>query len=315
MSRPVTVAVRTTMNGLTDRVRKGVEAAGLSDQVVVIEDRDTEREQEAEILLGGPPDFGPLLETSFKKVKWFQSTWAGVDKMQSVNRRDFILTRAKGIFGQLMAEYVLGYILKIERFLDHSTACQKQHLWEATSHYRTCRQLSSLTLGIIGYGSIGESVGRSAQSFGMNIIGLTNSERPDPITTTSLRHLLENSDYILNLLPETDKTVGFLTADNLNEFCTKKPVFINCGRGGVITESDIIKSLDDGVLSYAVLDVFVTEPLPKTSPLWTHPSVTITPHIAALTTADDVTQLFISNLQKYLKGEPLQCIVDRDVGY
>eukprot|EP01060_Flectonema_neradi_P008609 TRINITY_DN16145_c0_g1_i1.p1 TRINITY_DN16145_c0_g1~~TRINITY_DN16145_c0_g1_i1.p1 ORF type:complete len:316 (+),score=56.80 TRINITY_DN16145_c0_g1_i1:310-1257(+) len=315
MNRPVTVVIRSTLNGLVERVRSSVEAEGLSDKVTVVEEVGPDCSTDAEILLGGPPQFGPILDNNYTNAKWFQSTYAGVDKMQAVKRRDFILTRAKGVFGQLMAEYTLGYILNIERYISHSANCQRQHRWEETAHYRTCRSLSTLTLGIIGYGSIGEVVGKSAKGLNMKVIGLTRRHRDDPDTTTSLSYLLANSDYILNLLPETSNTIGYLTHDILQQSCKKKPVFINCGRGTVISESDILQSLDEGVLSHAVLDVFPVEPLPESSPLWSHPSVTLTPHIAALTTVDDVTQLFITNLQRYLKGEELECVVDRDAGY
>eukprot|EP01061_Rhynchopus_euleeides_P030754 TRINITY_DN51007_c0_g1_i1.p2 TRINITY_DN51007_c0_g1~~TRINITY_DN51007_c0_g1_i1.p2 ORF type:complete len:131 (+),score=50.45 TRINITY_DN51007_c0_g1_i1:2-394(+) len=122
-------------------------------------------------------------------------------------------------------------------------------------------------------------------------------------------------DYIVNLLPQTPSTASSLTREVLEAGRTRSPVFINCGRGSVVTPEVLLAALDDGLLSHAVLDVFVKEPLPEDSPLWQHAKVTVTPHIAALTTAPDIAALFADSLGLYLQGKPPQHIVDWDAGY
>jgi len=138
------------------------------------------------------------------------------------------------------------------------------------------------------------------------------------VLTSSLSAVLRNSDSIVNLLPSTETTRGLLDRkmsggrDAGESFsplaiCAKrKPLFINVGRGDLVSPETILTALKNEWITAAILDVFATEPLPATSPLWSHPQIIITPHVAAESTANDVVGVFLHNLERYLFGNGRQ---------
>ena len=138
--------------------------------------------------------------------------------------------------------------------------------------------------------------------------------------STNLQWVLQQADHIVSVLPSTKATRGLLGTDQFRWCSTenggKCPVFLNVGRGDVVTSSAaILQALDDDCLSAAILDVVEQEPLPSDSPLWTHPRVTISPHVSGLTRATDVPDLVAENYRRYLAKEPLQHVVDWDKEY
>ena len=139
---------------------------------------------------------------------------------------------------------------------------------------------------------------------------------------------MRRSDYVVNTLPSTSATRGLLDSGILARACGGNvasmeslvpprgpPVLINVGRGDIVSESTLIDALSRGYLSHAVLDVFAVEPLPPSSTLWDHDKVTITPHVAAVSYAHDVAAVFITNLELWARGQPLQHVVNRQIGY
>ena len=142
------------------------------------------------------------------------------------------------------------------------------------------------------------------------------------VETADLDDFLKQCDYIVNILPHTPSTIGLLGGGRLQQ-CradpqrAAPPVLINVGRGSIISERDILEALDKEHISQAVLDVFVEEPLPPSSALWAHPRVIVTPHVAAVSTPEDVAEAFCANLELYLTkgGEALQGTVDFERGY
>ncbi|KFM65721.1 Glyoxylate/hydroxypyruvate reductase A, partial [Stegodyphus mimosarum] len=132
--------------------------------------------------------------------------------------------------------------------------------------------------------------------------------------TTNLNKVLEEVDYLCNVLPSTDETRGLLDDDVLKN-CKKKPVFINIGRGDIISESNIIKALKEEWISKAILDVFETEPLPPSSPLWQTPEVYITPHVGAIPRIDGIAKFIAQNYVRYVNGEPLMNHIEWNKGY
>ena len=143
------------------------------------------------------------------------------------------------------------------------------------------------------------------------------------VETADLDDFLKQCDYIVNILPHTSSTIGLLGGGRLQQCradpqrAAPPPVLINVGRGSIISERDILEALDKEHISQAVLDVFVEEPLPPSSALWAHPRVIVTPHVAAVSTPEDVAEAFCQNLELYLtKGvEALQGTVDFERGY
>jgi len=161
---------------------------------------------------------------------------------------------------------------------------------------------------LLGCGDIGSKIAEAGKGLGMRVVvfrkTLQRTNLSVDLVTPSIELLLETSDYIVNILPSTPQTRGLLSGDVLRKCATRdasrRPaVFINVGRGDVVDEVSLVKALDAEWLSSAVLDVFEVEPLPSTSALWHHPKVLMTPHISAVSYADDVAELYARNLLIY----------------
>lgn len=270
---------------------------------------------DAEVVVADPVLVAHLLDQA-TRLKWLQSTYAGVDTLfTSCSRRDYVLTRMKGVFGPLMAEYTLGHILSRERHLPELYRYQQDRKWKPARY----RRLSELVLGILGMGDIGQELARAAKIFGMTIWGLRTRRESLPhvdrlFTPDQLADFLSGPDYLVNVLPSTPATRGFLSGEGLKA-CRSSAVFINIGRGDVIDEDSLVRAIQEEWIAGAVLDVFPEEPLRPDSPLWALPGVTITPHVAAFGWAKDIADIIEANLTHYQSGEPLDHLVDWERGY
>eukprot|EP01062_Namystynia_karyoxenos_P074680 TRINITY_DN71626_c0_g1_i1.p1 TRINITY_DN71626_c0_g1~~TRINITY_DN71626_c0_g1_i1.p1 ORF type:complete len:391 (+),score=104.99 TRINITY_DN71626_c0_g1_i1:104-1174(+) len=283
--------------------------------------------QNAPIIFADPGPLVPHIGEA-KALQWLQSSWAGVDSLlKGSTKRDYLCTRAAGMFGYQIGEYVIAHILSRERRLPLTADLQRRRQWDQAFFLQNLpRPLSSLTLGLLGLGDIALQVACMCSALGMRCIAFrrdTSAPRPTCIAAIhpDAKGVMADSDYVVNLLPSTPATRGLLSAEM---FAAGKredaagrppPVLINAGRGDVAKEEDIVAALDSGALSAAVLDVFPVEPLPETSKLWTHDKVTITPHIAALSRPEDVAALFARNLVHWMAGEPLEYEVSWEKGY
>ncbi|MDH4019044.1 MAG: D-2-hydroxyacid dehydrogenase [Xanthomonadales bacterium] len=267
------------------------------------------------IVLGDPPMISEVL-ASAGRLEWVQSTWAGVDQLcQPDMRRDYLLTGAKEIFGPTISEYVITYLFALERRLFNMRDNQLERKWRPLT-YRPARIIK---LGIIGLGSIGRKLASTARHFGIQVVGLNRSGRScDEVEKVygadNLAGFLGSLDYVVLTLPATAQTRNFINADVL-KLMKPTAVLINVGRGNSINEADLVCALSDGVIGGAVLDVFENEPLDRESPLWQLSNVYITPHTAAVSFPEDITGIFIENYQRFLRKEPLQHVVDFELGY
>ncbi|UCH63048.1 MAG: D-2-hydroxyacid dehydrogenase [Fidelibacterota bacterium] len=270
---------------------------------------------QAEVVVADPALVAPHLHRA-ANLKWLQSTYAGVNSLfQDSSRRDYQLTRIKGVFGPLMAEYVLAHILARERHLLQLARQQQARQWKRTTY----RQLSELTLGILGVGDIGSTVARAVVALGMTVWGLRTRSESIPgikrvFAPAQLSEFLVGPDYLVNVLPSTPDTRGLLSGATLNR-CRPSAIFINIGRGDIIDEASLVRAMDKSWISGAVLDVFPDEPLPEDSPLWSISGVTITPHVAALSLPGPIAEVFLANLVRYQAGEPLLHQVLWERGY
>ncbi|XP_050413337.1 glyoxylate/hydroxypyruvate reductase A isoform X1 [Patella vulgata] len=283
--------------------------------------------KDAEILVADPPLIGELLYVNDLKLKLVNSTWAGVNVMMSkidssLGKPKFNLTRTGEGFGQIMGEYVVGHIIATERRFKETYSKQKEHEW-AQKSLKTFRPLTSVNIGILGLGIIGNEVAKMCKCMGMTVTGIKRQDSTSPSSQNvdnyrfieNLADVLPQLDYLCSILPSTPQTRNLLSGDILSHCKTKKPVFINIGRGDVIDEESLVKAIKCEWIGGAILDVFNKEPLPTTSELWDLSNVTITPHVSGPSLPEKVAECFVDNYNRYVKGEQLKYQVDWIKGY
>jgi phosphoglycerate dehydrogenase-like enzyme len=249
-------------------------------------------------------------------LRWAQSTWAGVEPLlDPALRRDYVLTNARGVFGGLMSEYVFAYILAHERRLLEKYRAQIEGRWDATPP----GTLRGKTIGLLGVGTIGAALARTAKHFQMQVKGYSRrSEDCGDVDAyfhgDSLREFAADLDYLVGVMPATARTRRIVDAAFLRAL-PPRAVFINPGRGGVVDEAALADALQNNRLAAAVLDVFQQEPLPADHVFWRTPNMLITSHTAALSVPEDIAPIFIDNYRRLRRGEPLRYHVDFEQEY
>lgn len=294
-----------------------LESSGLKDLAWHAADRvedAREAARRATIILGDPHLVAGVL-TDAPNLRWVQSTFAGVDALLPLPPGAFVLTHVKGVFGPLMSEYVFGYMLALERHLFDMRENQMQGIWRELPY----RSLNGKRLGICGTGDIGRQLAKTARHFGMEVWGYRRSIVPCPdvdriFYRDDFKAFLTGPDYVVITLPLTAATRRLFDEDAFSAM-KETAVLINVGRGPIVSERDLARAMRHRRIRGAVLDVFETEPLPETSPLWTLPGVFITPHQAAFSFAEDIIAIFMENYRRFKTGNPLKYVVDPDRGY
>ncbi|MCW8925769.1 MAG: D-2-hydroxyacid dehydrogenase [Xanthomonadales bacterium] len=270
---------------------------------------------ECNIILGDPRMVSEVLDRA-PRLEWVQSMWAGVESLCVDGlRRDYVLTGVKDVFGSQMTEYVIAYLFGLERGVFQVRKNQLQRRWQQIPY----RHSRDITVGMIGLGSIGRHIAGELRQLGLRVTGLSRTgaacdEVEAVFDHEGMEAFLSEPDYLVLSLPDTTHTKGFIDAGKLRMM---KPtaVLINVGRGNTIVERDLVEALRDGIVGGAVLDVFEKEPLDKDSPLWEMPNVFVTPHHAALSFPEDISEIFIRNYHRFVRREPLLHVVDFDEGY
>lgn len=303
-----------------NNIRKIMEIAhGSKPMVVNKRDVTDDMLQQAEIIFGWPE------EEHLRKavnLKWLQLPSAGADsymKKENYHHKDIILTNSSGVFGLPIAEHVFSMILAYNRNLPDYIDQQRQKLWKGI---RKTRDFYGSTIGVIGLGDIGTEVARRAKAWGARVLGVkrTKSQVPEYVdqlyTTEEIDLVLEQSDYIVLALPNTQKTNGIITEEKLKKM---KPhaFLINIGRGSLIDQEALIKALQEGWIGGAGLDVTSPEPLPQDNLLWELPNVILTPHVSGSSPSNEDRRvgIFLRNLSHYLDNEPMENVVSFEEGY
>jgi len=263
------------------------------------------------------------LVTRAPKLKWIQFTGAGIDRIFSAELREssIMITSAKGVHATPIAEYVLGAMLMLARKALLSLENQRQRNWQLF----VASELREKTLGVVGLGNIGREVARLATAFGMRVVATrrsavnqeSNVMGIDKVYPPSdLLDLISECDFVVLSPPITKETTKMIGEKELRAM---KPTayLINIARGGVIDQSVLVRALNENWIAGAALDVFEKEPLPQENELWLLPNVIVTSHTAGLSTMywPRLTDLFCENLKRYLNGESLISMVDREKGY
>lgn len=268
-----------------------------------------------EIVLGEPKLIRDQLP-QLSRLKWAQSIYAGVEPLvDPAQRRDYLLTNARGVFGEPMAEYVFGYILFHEKKILERIHAQRAKQWQRSES----GVLRGKTIGLLGVGSIGAHLAETARHFRMSVRGFTRkSESSRHVDRyfhgNDILKFVDGLDYLVSVLPRTKATNQVVDARLLNAL-PPQAVFINVGRGNAVDEAALVDALKEGRLAAAVLDVFEKEPVPEDHPFWTTPNLYMTFHTSAISYPADMTLLFVENYRLYIEAKPLKHVVDFERGY
>ena len=287
-----------------------LEAANLPDLII-----EKEPTQACEIVFGAPSSIRKVLN-DLPNLRWVQSMWAGVEPLLDPSlRRDYVLTNARGVFGQLMSEYILGYLLMHERQIFQLREMQRNKEW---FDFDT-GTLRGKTIGLLGVGSIGAEVARTAKFFGMTVRGYTRgSEASRQVDKYyhggELLNFVKELDYLVGILPNTNETRKIVDESVLNAL-PSHALFINVGRGSAVDEHALLEALRNNKIAGAVLDVFEQEPLPKEHPFWEAPNLTMTFHTSAPSLPEDIARVFMENYRLYIESKPLKYVVNFEKGY
>jgi len=242
-------------------------------------------------------------------LKWMQGPGAGIDHpiWQGLLDRGGRLTNASGIHSEPIAQYIFTYVLHWERNVERHRQQQASKTWEIIRS----GDLAQKTIGIVGYGGIGQATARVAKAFGMRVLASRRTPFEDDaldrfVPLDDLKTLLAESDYVVLCMPFNDETKGMIGADELASM-RDDAVLINVARGGVVDEPALIEVLEAGRIRGATLDVVSEEPLPENSPLWTLENCVLTPHDAGYSPLGDerLGALFIENLGRFARGESM----------
>ncbi|WP_312235739.1 glyoxylate/hydroxypyruvate reductase GhrA [Pseudescherichia sp.] len=214
-----------------------------------------------------------------------------------------------------MQEYAVSQVLHWFRRFDDYQAQKQQARWQALDEY----QREDFTIGILGAGVLGAKVAESLQSWGFPLRCWSRSRKSWPGVKSfagenELSDFLQGTRVLINLLPNTSETRGIINVSLLNQLADNA-YLLNLARGVHVVEDDLLQALESGKLKGAMLDVFSQEPLPASSPLWAHPRVAMTPHIAAVTRPNEAIEYIARTITRLEQGEPVTGQVDRTRGY
>ncbi|TMQ22017.1 MAG: D-2-hydroxyacid dehydrogenase [Candidatus Rokuibacteriota bacterium] len=259
----------------------------------------------------------PALYGKAGRLRWLQAMGAGVEwALVPDLRRRVLVTRAPGVFGPWMSEYVIGWCAWVTQRMETYRAAQRERRWRDDV---LPERLRGRTLTLVGIGDIGGEIARVARAVGLHVVGVSRSGRRVPHVDRvhrvwNLHRALSAADFVVVVAPLTPATRGLIDARAL---AAMRPAawLLNVGRGPVVDEAALIEALRTRRIAGAILDVFDTEPLPAEHPLWRLDNVVITPHIAGPSTPEEIAPIFNANLARWLTGQPLLHLVDRRQGY
>jgi phosphoglycerate dehydrogenase-like enzyme len=281
-----------------------------------------ERIGDAEILYSYRASPSSIAEAFSKagRLRWIQAASAGVDGLlfPELVDSEVLVTNARGVFDEAIAEWALGAMLSFATGIVRSLADQRDHRW---TDDRRKERLAGSRLVVVGPGPVGRATARLARAAGMEVEAVGTRERRDdvlgPVAGPGGFHAaLGRADYVVDALPLTAATRHRFDGAAFTAMSSGAR-FLNVGRGATVDEPVLITALVDGLIAGAALDVFEEEPLPSASPLWSMPNVIVSPHICGDFEGweREVTRVFVDNLARFVRGEPLRNRVDKALGY
>lgn len=249
--------------------------------------------------------------TPYSRTKAVLNLWAGVERIVGNPTLTQPLTRMvdPGLT-EGMVEWVVGHALRHHLGMDRHIV-NPDHIWDPT-----CPPLArERPVTILGMGALGSACADALRALNFPVTGWSRTEKPGLLHGEhGLRKALSTAQILVTLLPKTPETENLLNTETL-ALLPRGAVILNPGRGALIDDEALLSALDAGHIGHATLDVFRVEPLPEGHRYWTHPRVTVTPHIAADTRALTASRVLAENIRRGEAGEPFLHLVDRTRGY
>ena len=241
--------------------------------------------------------------TDFKRLKYIQLLSAGVDRVpvKYITEHGIELHNARGVYSIPMAEYAVCGVLQLIKHTRFFAENQNKRKWVKD---RGLLELSDRTIGIVGFGSVGQEVAKKFSSFTNKIMGFdiydSICSEYDVFNVDKLDDMLKDIDVLIFTVPITDKTKGYFNYSRMSKM-PQNSIIVNISRGGVVVEKDVVKAISDGILLGAVLDVFDGEPLTNDE-LWDCKNIIITPHNSFVSNRNDerMWNVIIDNLSGYI---------------
>lgn len=274
------------------------------------------RREEVDFALTWRHPYG--LFSKYPNLRCISSMGAGVDHLlrdPDLPRQVTITRLVDPFLAQDMAEFVLALVMGHLRNLGGFKLKQINREWQPSGYTR----IQDITLGVMGMGAIGKSVALQLQKSGFRVLGWARTPKGWPEIkvysgASGFSDFLSQSNILVCVLPLTPQTQGIINKNILQQL-PKNAFVINVGRGEHLVEEDLVAMINEGHIAGASLDVFAEEPLPKDSPLWNHPRLNITPHIASLTDPVSVAPQILKNYYLLKEGKNLLNTVDLKKGY
>ena len=252
-------------------------------------------------------------------LKWIHCFISGVDALvgSELNKLPVTITSTKGIHGPNISDHALAFIFSHLRQFHNALRAQLEGRWDNKNLLAHCQESCDQTIGVVGVGAIGMEIARRCKLLGMRVVGAKRtpiqSEWLDECySMDELDKLLEQSDFVILILPLTDQTYHLMNDETFRKM-KNSAYLVNLARGAIVDDDALIRALDAGEIAGAGLDIFTKEPLDPDSPYWTHPKVFISHHTAPGTPhyMDRAVQVVAENIRRYQADEPLLYVAER----
>lgn len=283
----------------------------------------------------------PAMLAAATRLRWMQTPTVSLEHYMfpALVEHPCTLTNMRGLFSDVIADQVMGYVICFARNLHTYIRNQVERKWAPVGGEsarvslatgpgvvnpidRAHMHLGGATMGIVGLGEIGSEIARRALAFGMHIIAVDPQPKQPPPGVEAvwpverLDELLGRSDFVVIAAPHTPKTEKLFRTAQFGQM-KRSGYLINIGRGAIVVLDDLVNALRMQVIAGAALDVFETEPLPAEHPLWDFPNVILTPHVAGYSPkiAERHLALLLDNVRRFVRGEELRNVANKGAWY
>ncbi|TWT03028.1 D-2-hydroxyacid dehydrogenase [Planococcus sp. CPCC 101016] len=283
--------------------------------------KDKTRLSSADIIVTYGEDLAAEDIAAAEKLQWIMVASAGIEKLphQAIAGRGITVSNVKGIHKIPMAESALAHLLSLKRSLPVIYRNQRNHEWSRRTH---SSEMHGSTALILGPGAIGSEIGRLLKAFGVHTIGCNRSGMPadhmdEMVSFEAILEKLPQADYVISVLPSTNETKYLLKEEHFQAM-KNTAIFMNLGRGDLVSDKILLSALLNEEIAYGVLDVFEQEPLPEDHPYWSMDNVIVSPHVSSHSGkyVERALDVFIPNLRKWQADQTAPAnLVNMEKGY